>query len=102
MHQHGIWALAVVLEVLAVVLVQPLVAWAGAWEALALVLVSELVLHILTSLVQYWHANLHPGIFHRWLHHACGKPGLLGMVNSEQRQAPHQRLQPIQSQYWYR
>ena len=53
MHQHGIWALAAVSEVLAAVLVQPLVAWAGAWEALALALVSELVLHILTSLVQY-------------------------------------------------
>ena len=34
MHQHGIWALAAVSEVLAAVLVQPLVAWAGAWEAL--------------------------------------------------------------------
>ena len=53
MHQRGTLALAAVSEVLAVALVQPLVAWVGAWEALALVLVSESVPHIWTSLVRY-------------------------------------------------
>ena len=86
--------LAVVLEVLVVAWAQVSVAWVGAWEALALVLASESAQRILPSPVECWHASLHPGTVHRWLHRACAKPGLSDMVNSAQRRVLRHYFQP--------